>query len=104
MRGASRQSPKLPEWPVCDLTREVTAQTSTARGSGRELARQPAEPVQMLGVTDPKSDWRRPMKSLVGCAIVALALVSAVPAEAKGCLKGALVGGVAGHYTGHHGL
>ena len=44
------------------------------------------------------------MKSLVGCAIVALALVSAVPAEAKGCLKGALVGDVAGHYTDHHGL
>jgi hypothetical protein len=44
------------------------------------------------------------MKALIGCAVIALALGGAVPAEAKGCLKGALVGGVAGHYTVHHGL
>ena len=44
------------------------------------------------------------MKALIGCAVIALALGSAVPAEAKGCLKGAVVGGVAGHYTVHHGL
>jgi hypothetical protein len=44
------------------------------------------------------------MKALIGCAVIALALGAAVPAEAKGCLKGALVGGVAGHYTVHHGL
>jgi hypothetical protein len=44
------------------------------------------------------------MKALIGCAAIALALGSAVPAEAKGCLKGALVGGVAGHYTVHHGV
>jgi hypothetical protein len=44
------------------------------------------------------------MKVLVGCAVIALALGAAVPAQAKGCLKGALVGGVAGHYAGHHGM
>jgi hypothetical protein len=44
------------------------------------------------------------MKALIGCAVIALALGAAVPAEAKGCLKGALVGGVAGHYAVHHGL
>jgi outer membrane lipoprotein SlyB len=43
------------------------------------------------------------MKILVGCAMIALALGAAAPAEAKGCLKGALVGGAAGHYAGHHG-
>jgi hypothetical protein len=37
-------------------------------------------------------------------AVAALALVSTVSAEAKGCLKGAVVGGVAGHYAGHHGV
>jgi len=30
-----------------------------------------------------------------------LALMSASPAEAKGCIKGAIVGGVAGHMAGH---
>jgi hypothetical protein len=44
------------------------------------------------------------MKVLIGCAVIALALGAAVPAQAKGCLKGALVGGVAGHYAGHHGM
>ena len=43
------------------------------------------------------------MKSVIGCAVIALALAASAPAEAKGCLKGALVGGVAGHYAGHHG-
>ena len=37
-------------------------------------------------------------------AIAMLALASASPADAKGCLKGAVVGGVAGHYAGHHGV
>jgi uncharacterized protein YcfJ len=37
-------------------------------------------------------------------AIAMLALASASPADAKGCLKGAVVGGVAGHYAGHHGM
>jgi outer membrane lipoprotein SlyB len=37
-------------------------------------------------------------------AVAALALISTVPADAKGCLKGAAVGGVAGHYAGHHGV
>lgn len=40
----------------------------------------------------------------VSGVIVAAALASAAPAEARGCLKGALVGGMAGHYAGHHGL
>ena len=47
------------------------------------------------------------MKSAIfASATLALALtllLSAVPAEAKGCLKGAVVGGVAGHMV-HHGL
>jgi hypothetical protein len=34
----------------------------------------------------------------------ALAAVTAVPAEAKGCAKGAVIGGVGGHVAGHHGL
>jgi hypothetical protein len=37
-------------------------------------------------------------------AVAVLALASAAPANAKGCLKGAVVGGVAGHYAGHHGV
>ena len=32
---------------------------------------------------------------------IAVALVSAGAAEAKGCIKGAIVGGVAGHMAGH---
>jgi hypothetical protein len=43
------------------------------------------------------------MKTLIGCAAVALAL-AASPANAKGCLKGAVVGGTAGHFAGHHGI
>lgn len=44
------------------------------------------------------------MKTILGCAVIALALTSATAADAKGCLKGAAVGGVAGHYAGHHGV
>ncbi len=45
------------------------------------------------------------MKTLAACAALGLVLVvSAAPAEAKGCLKGAAVGGVAGHVAGHHGV
>jgi hypothetical protein len=50
------------------------------------------------------------MKAIVrcaalGCAAFFLALaLSAMPADAKGCLKGAVAGGVAGHLAGHHGL
>jgi hypothetical protein len=43
------------------------------------------------------------MKSLIALLAVAAFALTAVPAEAKGCLKGAAVGGVAGHYAGHHG-
>jgi hypothetical protein len=39
------------------------------------------------------------MKTLIGCAALALAL-AASPANAKGCLKGAVVGGTAGHFLG----
>jgi hypothetical protein len=45
------------------------------------------------------------MKALLGCAALAMVLASsAVPANAKGCIKGAVVGGAAGHFAGHHGL
>ena len=44
------------------------------------------------------------MKAFTACAIVALVLTAAAPANAKGCLKGALIGGAAGHYAGHHGV
>lgn len=45
------------------------------------------------------------MKAIVVTAALGLALaVSAVPANAKGCIKGALVGGAAGHVAGHHGF
>ncbi len=60
------------------------------------------------------SNCPRPLtgKSVMNRAMIALAafgltlgpIVSAPPAEAKGCLKGAMVGGVAGHYAGHHGV
>jgi outer membrane lipoprotein SlyB len=41
------------------------------------------------------------MKKHLVYAVVALA-ITAVEAEAKGCIKGAVVGGIAGHATGHH--
>lgn len=49
------------------------------------------------------------MKIFIGTAIAATVLasafaVTAVPANAKGCIKGALVGGAAGHVAGHHGF
>ncbi|WFT79045.1 hypothetical protein QA634_27985 [Methylobacterium sp. CB376] len=37
-------------------------------------------------------------------ALAAVALASAAPAEARGCIKAALVGGTAGHVAGHHGV
>jgi hypothetical protein len=41
------------------------------------------------------------MRALLNFGVLALAIsATAVPAEAKGCLKGA--GAVAGHYAGHH--
>jgi outer membrane lipoprotein SlyB len=41
------------------------------------------------------------MKRHLVFAVVALAM-TAVQAEAKGCIKGAVVGGIAGHAAGHH--
>lgn len=43
------------------------------------------------------------MKTLIGCAALALVL-AASPVNAKGCIKGAAVGGTAGHFAGHHGI
>ena len=45
------------------------------------------------------------MKALFfGCALTLAMATTAIPADAKGCIKGAVVGGVAGHYAGHHGV
>jgi hypothetical protein len=45
------------------------------------------------------------MKAFLGCAALVLAfLLTAISADAKGCIKGALVGGAAGHVAGHHGF
>jgi outer membrane lipoprotein SlyB len=45
------------------------------------------------------------MKVMFGGLTLALVLlVTAIPANAKGCIKGAVVGGLAGHYAGHHTL
>lgn len=33
---------------------------------------------------------------------IPVALVTAAPAQSKGCIRGAVVGGVAGHYAHHH--
>jgi hypothetical protein len=41
---------------------------------------------------------------LAGLALVLAFAATAIPAEARGCIKGAIIGGVAGHYAGHHGL
>lgn len=38
---------------------------------------------------------------LIGLTFAAAALTTAMPVEAKGCIKGAFVGGVAGHLAGH---
>jgi uncharacterized protein YcfJ len=45
------------------------------------------------------------MKAILGCLTLAFVVsATAIPADAKGCIKGAIVGGIAGHYAGHHGL
>jgi hypothetical protein len=46
------------------------------------------------------------VKKIIGCAALAIAIASmtTIAADAKGCIKGALVGGTAGHFAGHHGL
>ena len=44
------------------------------------------------------------MKTILSCAIVAVALAAMSGAvEARGCIKGAVVGGAAGHFAHHHG-
>ncbi|HZU50434.1 MAG TPA: hypothetical protein VE968_01015 [Sphingomicrobium sp.] len=45
----------------------------------------------------------RVLRASLALAVPA-ALLTAAPADAKGCIRGALVGGVAGHYAGHHAL
>jgi hypothetical protein len=48
---------------------------------------------------------RRNMKAIFAGALLVPALtLTAIPADAKGCIKGAIVGGIAGHYAHHHGL
>jgi hypothetical protein len=49
------------------------------------------------------SEIRIMKTAFAALAVAALALASASPADAKGCIKGAIVGGVAGHFAGHHG-
>lgn len=45
------------------------------------------------------------MKAIFGSlALASVIALTAVPADAKGCIKGAIVGGIAGHYAHHHGL
>jgi hypothetical protein len=45
------------------------------------------------------------MRAILGSTALALVIaVTAIPAEAKGCIKGAIVGGTVGHFAGHHGL
>ena len=39
-----------------------------------------------------------------GCALTLGLAATAMPADAKGCIKGALIGGVAGHYASRHGF
>ncbi len=39
-----------------------------------------------------------------GALLIAALTISAVPAQAAGCISGAAVGGVAGHIAGHHGV
>ncbi len=44
------------------------------------------------------------MKAFLGCTALALvAMITTVPADAKGCIKGAVIGGIAGH-AAHHGV
>jgi phage tail tape-measure protein len=45
------------------------------------------------------------MKVIVAISSMLLsAVLTTVPANAKGCLTGAVAGGAVGHYAGHHGL
>ena len=44
------------------------------------------------------------MKALIAAAVIGIASLAAIPAQAAGCASGAVVGGVAGHVAGHHGL
>ena len=45
------------------------------------------------------------MRAILGSAALAFVIaITAIPAEAKGCIKGAIVGGTVGHFAGHHGL
>jgi hypothetical protein len=45
------------------------------------------------------------MRAILGSTALALVIaITAIPAEAKGCIKGAIVGGTVGHFAGHHGL
>jgi hypothetical protein len=39
-----------------------------------------------------------------GCALTLGLAATAMPADAKGCIKGALIGVVAGHYASRHGV
>ncbi len=50
------------------------------------------------------SEYLRMKASPIRIALIAttLALATAGPANAAGCLKGAVAGAVAGHYAGHH--
>jgi hypothetical protein len=52
---------------------------------------------QAVGAADMKA-------LLLGCALSLALALTAMPADAKGCIKGALVGGIAGHYASRHGF
>jgi hypothetical protein len=41
---------------------------------------------------------------LFGCGLTLALAATAIPADAKGCIKGALIGGIAGHYASRHGF
>jgi hypothetical protein len=44
------------------------------------------------------------MKAFLATLALGAMVVSAIPAQAAGCVSGAAVGGVAGHVAGHHGV
>jgi hypothetical protein len=46
-------------------------------------------------------DMNKLRNTLLGAAVLALTLMVATSADAKGCIKGAVVGGVAGHVAHH---
>jgi hypothetical protein len=52
---------------------------------------------QAVGAADMKA-------LLLECALSLALALTAMPADAKGCIKGALVGGIAGHYASRHGF